>query len=88
MCAGGSTPAGETQLSQLEVDSVGLIAPRGLAMGEEEVGVCIARQGNASYFGDEPCVLLLRLHCLGRRVACRLGSDRLAVLVLHLFWSV
>ena len=82
----GLLPAREAHLPKFEVDSVGLIPPRGLAMGEEEVCERIARQGDTPSSGDRPCVL--RLLCLGRQAAFRLSSNRLATAVLLLFWSV
>jgi hypothetical protein len=36
MCAGGSTPAGETQLPKLKVDGIGLVTARCLAVWERK----------------------------------------------------
>ena len=68
-------PAGKAQLPQLKIDRVALVPSCGLAVREEEVRLCAARQHNGPSFDCWPCGdLALWLKGLGWHVAFHLGS--------------
>ena len=63
------SPAQEAKLPQLKVYGIGLVTTGSLAVGEEEMRVCIIRQKHRSPLGRPGDDLALLLKCCGWSVA-------------------